>query len=192
MARKKEFDPAEALHAAVNAFWDSGFERTSLDDLMSKMRLGRQSLYDTFGDKRTLYLRALDEYRTVTQASTKELFTSTPDVRESFRKILFSIVESPKADLERGCMMVNANLERARGDKPLERLIKRNATEVQRIFSAVIRAAQKAGAISPKKDPDELAAFMFSTVHGMRHVGRATADRAQLRQIATVALSTLD
>lgn len=192
MARKKEFDAAKALHMAVDAFWDSGFEKTSLDDLTSRMGIGRQSLYNTFGDKRALYLRALDEYRVMTQAATRELFDSHLGTRQCFETILFGIADSPKAVLERGCMMVNANLERARNDKPLERLIKRNATEVQRLFSTVIRSAQREGTISNGKNADELAAFIFSTIHGMRHVGRATADRATLRQIAAVALSTLD
>ncbi len=192
MARNKEFDAAEALRAAVDAFWDSGFEKTSLEDLTSRMGIGKQSLYDTFGDKRALYLRALDEYRVMTQAATKELFDSDRGTRECFETILFGIAESPKAVLERGCMMVNANLERARDDKPLEKLIKRNATEVQRLFSTVIRSAQRDGAIPADKNPDELSAFIFATIHGMRHVGRATASRAMLRQIASVALSTLD
>ncbi len=192
MAGKKRFDSGKALHAALNAFWDSGFEKTSLDDLTEKMGIGRQSLYNTFGDKRELYLRALNEYRAMTQAATKELFDSNLSIHECFEKILFGIADSSKKVLERGCMMVNANLERARNDKPLELLIKRNASEVQRLFSTVIRSAQQKGDIAPDKNADELAAFMFSTIHGMRHLGRATANRTTLRQIAGVALSTLD
>jgi TetR/AcrR family transcriptional regulator, transcriptional repressor for nem operon len=51
MARTKEFDPDKALAAAVNVFWRSGYEQTSLDALMKGMGVARQSLYDTFGDK---------------------------------------------------------------------------------------------------------------------------------------------
>jgi len=192
MARKKGFDPHQALRAAVDVFWDSGYEKTSLDDLMNKMGVGRQSLYDTFGNKRSLYLQALDEYRAMTQADTKHLFASGRSVRDCFRAILFGIAGESRARLERGCMMINANLERARADKALNALIKRNATEVREIFSAALRSGQRAGEIPPDKDPAALATFMFSTVHGMRHLGRTTADRATLEQIATVALGALD
>ena len=140
MARKKEFDPRRALRAAVDVFWDSGYEKTSLDDLMVKIGVGRQSLYHTFGNKRSLYLQALDEYRSMTQAQTKNLFDSGMSVRDCFRTILFGIAGESRAKLERGCMMINANIERARTDKALNALIKRNATEVREIFSKALRA----------------------------------------------------
>ena len=192
MARSKEFDPRLALRAAVDAFWDSGYEKTSLDALMNKMGVGRQSLYDTFGNKRELYLRALDEYRALTQADTKNLFDSGLSVRDCFRTILFGIAGESRAKLERGCMMINANLERARADKTLAALVKRNAVEVRKLFTTALRSGQRAGEISSDKDPEALATFMFSTVHGMRHLGRTSADRAALEQIATVAIGTLD
>lgn len=192
MARKKEFDPHQALRAAVDVFWDSGYEKTSLDDLVDKTGVGRQSLYDTFGNKRSLYLRALDEYRRMTQSDTKSLFDSGLGVRECFRAILFGIAGESRTRLERGCMMINANLERARADKALDSLVKRNATEVREIFSAALQSGQRSGEIPSDKDPVALAAFMFSTVHGMRHLGRTSADRASLEQIATVALGALD
>jgi TetR/AcrR family transcriptional regulator, transcriptional repressor for nem operon len=191
MARRKEFDPKKALRAAVDAFWDSGFEKTSLDDLMTRMNLGRQSLYDTFGNKRSLYLLALEEYRAMTQAASRDLFDSGLDVRDCFKAILYGIADASKADLERGCMMVNANLQRARNDKALAALIRRNALEVRQLFTTVLRSAQRAGEIDREIDPDAVSAFMFATVHGMRHIGRATADRAALRQVAHVAISTL-
>lgn len=192
MARRKEFDPRQALRAAVDVFWESGYEKTSLEDLMNKMGVGRQSLYDTFGNKRSLYLQALDEYRRMTQADTKHLFDSGLGVRDCFRAILFGIAGESRAKLERGCMMINANVERARTDKVLNALVKRNATEVQEIFSTAVRAGQRSGEIPKDKDPAALATFIFSTVHGMRHLGRTTADRASLEQIATVALGALD
>jgi len=59
VARPKAFDRAQALQAAMQVFWVKGYEATSLEDLLAAMEIGRQSLYDTFGDKRRLYLEAL-------------------------------------------------------------------------------------------------------------------------------------
>jgi hypothetical protein len=47
----------------MNVFWRFGYEHTSLDVLMREMGIARQSLYDTFGDKRALYLQALHKAR---------------------------------------------------------------------------------------------------------------------------------
>jgi AcrR family transcriptional regulator len=62
--RPKEFDREEALRRAIRVFWENGFAGTSTDDLVRAMGIGRQSLYDTFGDKRGLFLAALRVYNT--------------------------------------------------------------------------------------------------------------------------------
>jgi len=64
MARPKEFDQEKALRKAIRLFSQQGFAATSTDDLMRVMEVGRQSMYDTFGDKRALFLKALELYVT--------------------------------------------------------------------------------------------------------------------------------
>jgi TetR/AcrR family transcriptional repressor of nem operon len=76
MARTKEFDPDVALEIAVEVFWRLGYEHTSLDTLMREMRISKQSLYDTFGDKRSIYFRAMSHYRGKTNASLRSLFAT--------------------------------------------------------------------------------------------------------------------
>ena len=62
VGRPKEFDPDVALNAALDAFWSKGFEGCSMAELLDDMAINRQSLYDTFGDKRELFLAVLQEY----------------------------------------------------------------------------------------------------------------------------------
>lgn len=192
VARSKEFDPQQALTAAVDVFWRHGYEKTSLDDLMAGMNVGRQSLYDTFGDKRSLYLSALDEYRKTTQAAMKRLFESGHPVRECFGAILFGICSESRADHERGCLLLSANLERRADDKDIAALVRRNQTEVEVIFEEALRAGQQKGHLGPDKDPAALASFFLATIQGMRQAARAKSVRAALERIARVALSTLD
>ena len=82
MARSKEFDQARALAAAVDVFWRQGYENTSLEALMREMGIARQSLYDTFGDKRALYLKAMAFYRERTNSSLRESLASAATVKE--------------------------------------------------------------------------------------------------------------
>jgi TetR/AcrR family transcriptional regulator, transcriptional repressor for nem operon len=192
VARSKEFDPREALKAAVDVFWRKGYEKTSLDDLMAGMNVGRQSLYDTFGDKRTLYLSALDEYRNTTQEAMRRLFGAGHPVGECFSAILFGICNESRADHERGCLLLSANLERKVGDKDIAALVRRNQAEVELIFEQALRAAQETGHLAPEKDPAALASFLLATIQGMRQAARAASDRTALERIARVALSTLD
>jgi len=62
MARPKAFDPADATREAMETFWERGYHATSMNDLLSDMKLNRGSLYDTFGDKKQLFMAALNEY----------------------------------------------------------------------------------------------------------------------------------
>jgi len=192
MARPKEFEPDAALSAAVDVFWDRGFDGTSLDDLMVAMRVGRQSLYDTFGDKRELYLRALDAYRASTQDALRRLFASGRPLRECFGALLFGIANESRADHERGCLLLAANLERDLDDKDIARLVKSNQAEVEALFEAALRNAQRVGELAAVKDPAALARFYVVTIQGMRSTARARSDRAALEQVANLALSMLD
>jgi len=172
-------------------FWSKGYEKTSLDDLMAAMSIGRQSLYDTFGDKRALYLSALDEYRTSTQSAMKALFNSGHPVQECFGAILHGICDESRADHERGCLLLSANLERNLEDKDVATLVRRNQSEVEAIFETALRAGQSRGELGADKDPAALANFLLATIQGMRQLARAASDRPALRRIAGVALSTL-
>src|SRR5581483_9686973 len=62
MARPKMFDRTERLDKAMELFWSRGYEATSIHDLLVHLVINRQSLYDTFGDKHTLFLETLKRY----------------------------------------------------------------------------------------------------------------------------------
>src|ERR1700744_5642038 len=62
MARPREFDEAAVLDAAMQSFWLNGYEKTSVRDLAEGRGAAGASLYNAFGDKRTLYRSALNRY----------------------------------------------------------------------------------------------------------------------------------
>lgn len=192
MARPKAFDPSDALDAALATFWQRGYEKTSLDDLIAATRVGRQSLYDTFGDKRALYLRSLDRYRETTQAALRDLFATGRPIRECVRAVLFGIVDEPKAKHERGCLLLSANLERDLADPDVAALVKRNQVEVEAIFASAFEDARRRGDLDQAKNPAALARFFVVTIQGMRATARARSDRQALGQVARVALAALD
>jgi TetR/AcrR family transcriptional regulator, transcriptional repressor for nem operon len=192
MARPKEFDPQVALAAAMHVFWREGYEKTSLDDLMAAMHVGRQSLYDTFGDKRELYLHALLAYRDSSQAALRNLFMSGHSLRECFSALLLGIARESRADHERGCLLLSANLERGLDDKHIAALVAANQREVEAIFKDALRRSQRSGELSLEKDAQALAAFFLATLQGMRATARACSNAAALEQVARVALTTLD
>jgi TetR/AcrR family transcriptional repressor of nem operon len=192
MARTKEFDPDVALEIAVEVFWRLGYEHTSLDTLMQAMGISRQSLYDTFGDKRSIYFRAMSRYREKTNASLRDLFASEKSVRKGFAKLFNSIIRESKAKHDRGCLLMNANLSRAVDDLEVKKFLRDNQKDVEQIFRAAFVEAKKRGEIEPEKDPVALSKFFVATIQGMRALARLNHDRKELADIAAVALAALD
>jgi TetR/AcrR family transcriptional regulator, transcriptional repressor for nem operon len=191
MARTKEFDPEKALRAAIDLFWNQGYSRTSLDDLMRAMGIARQSLYDTFGDKRQLYIRALEHYRNDRLAATRAHFAEGKPVKTGFRALLLGLSQESKAQLERGCLLLSANLEREPDDEEIADLLTGNQKSVEAIFREAIERAQKSGEVGRKKDAAALARFFAATILGMRAMGRMNQKRKSLESIAETALTVL-
>ena len=192
MARTKEFDPDKALKIAVNVFWRLGYERTSLETLMKEMGISKQSLYDTFGDKRSIYFRAMSRYRDDTNAFLRNLFAKERSVRKGFAKLFQGIIRENKAQHERGCLLMNTNLSRAVDDVEIKAFLRDNQKQVEEIFVAAFVDAQARGEIGAEKDPVTLAKFFVATIQGMRALARLNHNRRELESISTVALASLD
>jgi len=117
MARPREFDEAVALDAAMDCFWREGYEATSVRDLAARMGITGTSLYNAFGDKRSLFRQALQRYA---ERSTRERIArleSTLPPKQAIRAFLGEIVERSLDDRDRrGCLLVNSALEIAPHD----------------------------------------------------------------------------
>jgi TetR/AcrR family transcriptional repressor of nem operon len=192
MTRTKEFDPDKALKIAVNVFWRLGYEHTSLETLMREMGISKQSLYDTFGDKRSIYFRAMSRYRDDTNASLRKLFARERSVRKGFAKIFGAMIHENKAHHERGCLLMNTNLSRAVDDVEIKEFLRDNQKQVEAIFVAAFVDAQARGEIAKEKDPVAMAKFFVATIQGMRALARLNHDGRELESISTVALRSLD
>jgi TetR/AcrR family transcriptional repressor of nem operon len=192
MARTKEFDPDAALQKAVKVFWRLGYDRTSLEMLMREMGISKQSLYDTFGDKRSLYFRAMHQYRKSTNDSLRELFVREKTVRNGLVKLFENMISESREQHEQGCLLMSANLSRDLGDAEMTTFLRENQREVERIFTAALSKARKRGEIGPEKSPAALAKFFIATVQGMRALARLNHDKKELARIAKVALEALD
>jgi TetR/AcrR family transcriptional regulator, transcriptional repressor for nem operon len=192
MARSKEFETERALAAAMNIFWLHGYENTSLEMLMREMGIARQSLYDTFGDKRALYLKAMAFYRQQTNSSLLKLLESAPTAKDGFTRILLGLVAESREQHARGCLLLSANMERAVDDEEIARFLVENQEEVESIFAAALRRAQVTGELASEQSPRVLAKFFVVTIQGMRAMARLKSDRQALRQVAKVALALFE
>ena len=189
MARFKEFETTRALRIAMEVFWRHGYENTSFELLMSEMGVGKQSLYDTFGDKRSLYFKAMALYREETNTSLRRVLASSSTVKQGFTKILRSLIAETREQHARGCLLLSANMERAVDDQEIAQFLQENQAEVESIFVEALRRAKSNGELAASEDPEALARFLLVVIQGMRAMARLKSDRPAMRQIAKLALA---
>jgi len=192
MARYKEFDPERALEKAMRLFWRSGYENTSLEALMREMGIAKQSLYDTFGDKRSLYLKALAYYRDQTNGAMQKMLDEIPSVKGGFAKVLYGMAAETREQHQRGCLLLSANLQRDTSDAVIRDFLQDNQARVEAIFVKALRRAKQRKELSTRQDPMALARFFVVTIQGMRAMARLKSDRKALEQVAHVALAVFN
>lgn len=192
MARPKEFDEPGALDAALLHFWTHGYEATSVRDLANAMGITSASLYNTFGDKRALYSRALSYYIEQTYAEPVRRFCQL-QARVAIERFLDEIVERTLTDHQRkGCMVVNSALEMAPHDPEFAAVVSKVLRDVEAFFKRCIVAGQKDGTIGTSMRADDLARLFLSVFLGLRVLARSRPERRLLEGLVRAALTMLD
>jgi TetR/AcrR family transcriptional regulator, transcriptional repressor for nem operon len=192
MGRPREFDETAALQAAMRCFWARGYEATSIRDLADQMGITGASLYNAFGDKRTLYRRALEYYL---EQSVRErvgrLEASLPPLT-AIRAFFGEIIRRSLTDRERrGCMLVNSALEMAPHDPELRKAVANELTSIERFFRRCVEAGQKDGTIWRSQPPEQLAKMLLTVLLGIRVLARSRPQQELLEGAAGAALAVL-
>jgi len=193
MGRPREFDDVKALDAAIQCFWHRGYEATSVRELSASMGICGTSLYNAFGGKRALFVKALEYYLDgSTRARIRRLEASLPP-RQAVCAYIQEIIERSLADRDRrGCFLINSALEVAPHDAELGAIIADRLGEIEDFFHRSIVAAQAAGDVSATRDARDLARLLFGVLLGIRVLARAKPDRDLLESVARPALALLD
>ncbi|GIF47418.1 TetR family transcriptional regulator [Asanoa ferruginea] len=191
MARQKEFDPDVALDRAMTLFWEQGYAKTSMQELVARMGIHKRSMYDTFGDKRALYLKALDRYaETVEQVNVAAAERQT-DGRAALRGLFESALPGG-GQQPLGCLSVNTATELALRDPDAAARVEKSFARQQQLVLDLIRRGQETGQIAAHHDPRGLALTLFNAWVGLRVRVRTGAPRAQLRQMVDDMMTMLD
>lgn len=193
MARPREFDEVTALEAAIECFWQRGYEATSVRDLANKMGLSAPSLYNTYGDKHALFVQALEHYLDhSTRARIERLEKSLPP-KQAIRRFIEEIIERSVNDRERrGCFLINSALEVAPHDREVGALIADRLAEIEAFFRRSIKAAQAKGHVPRDRIAKDLARLLLGVLLGIRVLARSKPERALLEGVARPALALLD
>ena len=155
VGRPREFDEEAALEAAMDAFWQKGYEATSLAELCVCTGLHKGSLYQAFGDKHQLFMRALRHYADTEFKETAAVAFQHESPLDSIRAVVRTVCSH--AEEGRGCMMINSIVELAPHDPDVRKAIEDEGQRRMRVMTELLTRAREMGEIRPELEPRKLA-----------------------------------
>jgi TetR/AcrR family transcriptional repressor of nem operon len=193
MARTKDFDENEVLSKAIRLFWHKGYNGTSMQDLVDGLGISRSSLYDTYGDKHALYIKALESYQNSSGSEMCTIISNTPSAKEAIKQLLEFITRNMLNDKQhKGCFMVNAGVEVAPHDAEVNDLLCKNEQQLEDVFYKTIKRGQESGEMKTTQDAMALTRFISNTVKGIQVSAKSTTDKAFFDDIIQTTMSVLD
>lgn len=174
-------------------FWKHGYAGTALADLEAATKLGRQSLYGAFGDKRALFGRVVDRYfEVVLQRHIIDVLDAPGSARANVEKVIAAWEGAAASPEFNGCLVGNSSSELGLHDPEMAALLRRKLELLEAAFHRALTRAQRAGEISATADARALARSFLVTAQGLSIVCRVNRDRAFVRAVARDALARLD
>ncbi|ACB96461.1 TetR/AcrR family transcriptional regulator [Beijerinckia indica] len=191
MARPREFDRDAALDRAIGVFWGKGYAATSTEELVEAMGIGRQSLYNAFGDKRHLFLEALGVYHRRTIAAHLQRLSEPVSPVEGILNLLIGLIPDDDNQRSMGCMGIGTVSEFGASDPDICALGARALPPLTTRLAARIREGQALGELDPHLDPDEAAGFVHLQMTGIQLGARGGVDADALRAMVRFAVDRL-
>lgn len=191
MARTKEFDINEALAAATRRFQSQGYDATSVQDLCESTKLSRSSLYDTFGDKRDLFLASLDRFTKRQEQMLQEMLDREGPRRERIEALFHWVLSDYRCEAGGGCLVVAAAAEVAGRDPQVQERLTGNYEALCELLAAAIRDGQRTGEFARDLNAAALAGVLVNTIFGLRLTGLAGASLGQREQVVSQVMRLL-
>jgi TetR/AcrR family transcriptional regulator, transcriptional repressor for nem operon len=187
--RPRGFDTEAAVERAMGVFWSHGYHGTSLPDLLRATKLSRGSLYAAFGDKHSLFLRALDRY--IADAMRRMDIELAPPGGpiDGLRAYLAGYVDRTSgANGRRGCLLVATAMELAGQDVEVGRRVAGFFKAMETRVTDALTAAKTADQLADGVDPSSAARILVCFVEGLRVVGKTAPARTASQATADALL----
>ncbi|MEL7059164.1 MAG: TetR/AcrR family transcriptional regulator [Acidobacteriota bacterium] len=162
--RPREFDPDRCLDIAMQEFWRRGYDSTSVGDLADAMGIGRQSLYNTFGDKREIFLAAVQRYGEAREQECSRILLESTSALDAVRRLMSKAVEPAACS---GCLVGNALPRFAAVDADLSAVLRREMQRPQRVLRSWLSLARDAGELDARADIDAMARDLTVLMSGL-------------------------
>lgn len=193
MARPIEFDKGEVLQGAMEAFWKQGFRETSMQDLVRATGLHPGSIYGAFGNKRRLFLEALQLYFDMRGEQATKVLNTPDSPLQGIRDYFDGMLEGMLGDrASSGCLLINTAIEFAGRDAEISLEVDRMFTDNEARLRDALERAQACGELRTQRSPEDIARYLLVGVRGLRVYARSQPGRTALRSCIDQLLECLE
>jgi len=188
----KQFDPDQALARARDLFWRRGYDGTGIAELEAALGVGRKSLYDTFGNKRALYLRALEHYgASVIAAICGGLERADGSALANLERVLTKLAEHHGSGTSLGCLLGVGLAQVERDDREVVEVLRAWLARLEDAFERGLRRAREAGEVRADLRTRDAARQLTALVQGLALIGRIADSPGAPRAAVRAALDGL-
>ena len=193
MARPREFDIDKAYDKAMEAFWTNGYTATSMADLVKAMGLQKGSIYQTFGDKHSLFINALQRYTDASYVEFKKIFADAKSPFNGMKKFLTKTLVKYASDktLRKGCFATNSLVELGCHDQKVKDILVRQATRLETLLAEEIAKGQDLGEFRDDIDAKTMASSVYVMLSGMMADSKAGLSKTRTKKVAETFLHIL-
>lgn len=191
MSRPRTFDEADVIARARKAFAGTGFAGTSLDTLLEATGLARQSLYNAFGGKKELFMRAFLSDAAEAVEAVESIRHGSISPIERIRSQLVKVAVEHGSAQAPPSLFTKASVELSARDPEVASTVAAAFDTIRTHYAACIGEAQDAGEIDAAADKDSLGAFFCAVIEGMSTLGGSGVDRATLLDIGLTSLAAI-
>ena len=192
MPRSREFDPQAALQTAIELFWEKGYADSSVDEVVKRSGVAKYGIYGTFGTKRELFLKALQQYardrHQDIQRPIRQPDASLPAVFTFFREAANLATQNRH---RRGCLVVNTGVELALRDPEIGDFVRNFFRDLAEAVQGCLERAVQRGELSASTDVVNLAAYLATEFRTLLMLAASGHTRQEIDRHVDVALQVL-
>ena len=192
MARPQEFDPKEALQAAINLFWEKGYYDSSVDEVVKRSGVAKYGIYGTFGTKRELFKKVLAQYahdrHQDIQRPLRKPDASLPEVRVFFKEASKLMTQK---NYPGGCLICNTGIELGLRDPEIRDFVKDFFRDFANVMKRCLERAVEKGQLHTSTDLASLATYLVTELRMSLLLARSGHSRRDIQRHLDVALQVL-
>jgi TetR/AcrR family transcriptional regulator, transcriptional repressor for nem operon len=189
--RPRIFDEEKVLNRAINLFWSKGYEATSTEDLLSGMEINKGSLYNSFGNKKELFSRALDHFSKNSLIAIENKIIAAKTPMTGIRNFFLEQAHASPTTHDKGCFMGNSLTELSNIDAQLKKKAIESLIATENLFHKYIVAAKRSNELKSSEDARILARYLITLWNGINITRRMYPKREELEPIIKMQLKGL-